>query len=40
VHDLNLAHGLAIQELKKVVTNDPQFSVTLNLHAIRGEGAA
>jgi beta-glucosidase len=38
VHHLNLAHGLAIQELKKVVTNDPQFSVTLNLHAIRGEG--
>ncbi|MGO4689753.1 GH1 family beta-glucosidase [Glaciibacter sp. 2TAF33] len=38
VHHLNLAHGLAIQELKKVVSNDPQFSVTLNLHAIRGEG--
>jgi beta-glucosidase len=38
VHHLNLAHGLAIQELKKVVSNDPQFSVTLNLHALRGDG--
>jgi len=37
-HHLNLAHGLAIQELKKVVTNDPQYSVTLNLHALRGDG--
>jgi beta-glucosidase len=38
VHHLNLAHGLAITELKKVVTNDPDFSITLNLHVIRGEG--
>jgi beta-glucosidase len=37
-HHLNLAHGLAVQALRAVVTNDPQFSVTLNLHAIRGEG--
>ncbi len=37
-HHLNLAHGLAIQSLRSVVTNDPQFSVTLNLHALRGEG--
>jgi beta-glucosidase len=37
-HHLNLAHGLAIQSLKGVVTNDPQYSVTLNLHALRGEG--
>ncbi|TFD79871.1 GH1 family beta-glucosidase [Cryobacterium fucosi] len=38
VHHLILAHGLAITELKKVVTNDPDFSITLNLHVIRGEG--
>jgi beta-glucosidase len=38
VHHLNLAHGLAIQALREVVTNDPKFSVTLNLHALRGDG--
>ena len=38
VHHLNLAHGLAVTELKKVVTNAPDFSITLNLHVIRGEG--
>jgi beta-glucosidase len=38
VHHLNLAHGLALRELRTVVTNDPQFSVTLNLHALRGVG--
>ncbi|TFC35977.1 beta-glucosidase [Cryobacterium sp. MDB1-18-2] len=38
VHHLNLAHGLAIMELRKVVTNDPDFSITLNLHVVRGEG--
>jgi beta-glucosidase len=37
-HHLNLAHGLAIQALRSVVMNDPQFSVTLNLHALRGVG--
>jgi beta-glucosidase len=37
-HHLNLAHGLAIQSLRSVVTNDPQYSVTLNLHALRGDG--
>ncbi len=37
-HHLNLAHGLAVQALRAVVTNDPQFSVTLNLHALRGDG--
>ncbi|GAB3132229.1 GH1 family beta-glucosidase [Marisediminicola antarctica] len=35
VHHLNLAHGLALTELRKVVTNDPDFSVTLNLHVVR-----
>jgi len=38
VHHLNLAHGLALAELRNVVTNDPQYSVTLNLHALRGVG--
>jgi beta-glucosidase len=38
VHHLNLAHGLAIQALKEVVTNDPQYSITLNLHVLRGSG--
>ncbi|UIJ33626.1 GH1 family beta-glucosidase [Allobranchiibius sp. GilTou73] len=37
-HHLNLAHGLAIEQLRAVVTNDPQFSVTLNLHMLRGSG--
>ncbi|UFS57698.1 GH1 family beta-glucosidase [Subtercola endophyticus] len=39
VHHLNLAHGLAIQALRGVVTNDPEYSVTLNLHVVRGESA-
>ena len=38
VHHLNLAHGLAIMALKEVVSNDPDFSITLNLHVLRGEG--
>jgi beta-glucosidase len=38
VHHLNLAHGLALRELRKVTTNDPLYSVTLNLHALRGVG--
>ena len=38
VHHLNLAHGLALTALRDVVTNDPKFSITLNLHVIRGEG--
>ncbi|MEV7232340.1 GH1 family beta-glucosidase [Polymorphospora sp. NPDC051019] len=37
-HHLNLAHGLAIQALRGVVRNDPDFSVTLNLHALRPAG--
>ncbi|MET1043854.1 MAG: GH1 family beta-glucosidase [Microbacteriaceae bacterium] len=37
VHHLNLAHGLALQALRPVVKNDPQFSVTLNVHAFRGD---
>ena len=38
VHHLNLAHGLAISALRKVATNNPSYSVTLNLHALRGVG--
>jgi beta-glucosidase len=37
VHHLNLAHGLAIEALRKVVTNDPEYSITLNLHVLRAE---
>ncbi|HEY9366594.1 MAG TPA: GH1 family beta-glucosidase [Agromyces sp.] len=42
VHHLNLAHGLAIAALRGVVTNDPGYSITLNLHVIRpsGDGGA
>ncbi|NED94615.1 beta-glucosidase [Phytoactinopolyspora alkaliphila] len=37
VHHLNLGHGLAIQQLRDVVTkDDAQFSVTLNFHVLRG----
>jgi len=35
VHHLNLAHGLAIQRLRSVTRNDPEFSVTLNFHSVR-----
>ncbi|HEY0259349.1 MAG TPA: GH1 family beta-glucosidase [Lacisediminihabitans sp.] len=38
VHHLNLAHGLGLSALRAVVSNDPQYSVTLNLHALRGVG--
>ncbi|WP_433509708.1 GH1 family beta-glucosidase [Nonomuraea sp. CA-143628] len=38
VHHLNLAHGLAVQELRQVVTNAPQYAITLNFHVLRGEG--
>ncbi|NDK32200.1 GH1 family beta-glucosidase [Nesterenkonia haasae] len=35
VHHLNLAHGLGTQRLRETVSNDPQFSVTLNFHVVR-----
>ncbi|GAA4415124.1 GH1 family beta-glucosidase [Georgenia halophila] len=38
VHHLNLAHGLGLQALRDVVTGDPDYSATLNLHVIRPEG--
>ncbi|HWM34373.1 MAG TPA: GH1 family beta-glucosidase [Pseudolysinimonas sp.] len=37
VHHLNLAHGLAVPEIRRASTNDPALSITLNLHVIRGE---
>jgi len=36
VHHLNLAHGLAVQEVRRAATSDPDLSVTLNFHVIRG----
>jgi len=35
VHHLNLAHGLGLEALRSVVSNDPQYSVTLNFHVLR-----
>lgn len=35
VHHLNLAHGLAVPEIRRAATNDPDLSITLNLHVIR-----
>jgi beta-glucosidase len=38
VHHLNLAHGLALRELRRVVTRaDAEYSVTLNFHVLRGD---
>ena len=37
VHHLNLAHGLAVQELRREASNDPDVSITLNFHVIRGD---
>ena len=37
-HHLNLGHGLALTELRHVVTKpDAQYSITLNFHSLRGE---
>ncbi|KRF05255.1 beta-glucosidase [Arthrobacter sp. Soil782] len=38
VHHLNLAHGLAVSALREVVTNNPDFAITLNLHVFRPDG--
>ncbi|WP_156762184.1 GH1 family beta-glucosidase [Microbacterium karelineae] len=40
VHHLNLAHGLAVPEIRRAATNDPDVSVTLNFHVARGEDEA
>jgi beta-glucosidase len=40
-HHLNLGHGLALQELRHVVSKpDAQYSITLNFHSLRGEDAS
>ncbi|MDX2376075.1 GH1 family beta-glucosidase [Microbacterium sp. LRZ72] len=36
VHHLNLAHGRAVQALRATSTGDPQYSITLNFHVLRG----
>ncbi|WP_417554477.1 GH1 family beta-glucosidase [Microbacterium sp.] len=38
VHHLNLAHGHALQALRAASTGDPDYSVTLNFHVLRGQG--
>lgn len=38
VHHLNLAHGRALQALRATSTGDPDYSVTLNFHVLRGQG--
>lgn len=38
VHHLNLAHGRAVQALRATSTADPDYSVTLNFHVLRGRG--
>ena len=35
VHHLNLAHGLAVPEIRRAARNEPDVSITLNLHVIR-----
>jgi beta-glucosidase len=38
VHHLNLAHGRAVQALRATSAGDPDYSVTLNFHVLRGQG--
>jgi beta-glucosidase len=35
VHHLNLAHGLAVPEIRRAARNEPDVSITLNFHVIR-----
>jgi len=35
VHHLNLAHGLAVQQIREVLGNSAKTSITLNLHVFR-----
>jgi beta-glucosidase len=37
VHHLNLAHGLAVPEIRRAARNEPDVSVTLNFHVARGD---
>ncbi|WP_169581913.1 MULTISPECIES: GH1 family beta-glucosidase [Microbacterium] len=38
VHHLNLAHGRAVQALRATSSGDPDYSITLNFHVLRGVG--
>jgi beta-glucosidase len=38
VHHLNLAHGRAVQALRETSSGDPDYSITLNFHVLRGLG--
>ena len=38
LHHLNLGHGLAVSEIRRAATNDPDVSITLNFHVLRGGG--
>ena len=35
MHHLNLAHGLAVPEIRRAASNAPQVSATLNFHVVR-----
>jgi beta-glucosidase len=35
MHHLNLAHGMAVPEIRRAARNDPQVSATLNFHVAR-----
>jgi len=37
VHHLNLAHSLAVPEIRRAASNVPEVSATLNFHVIRGD---
>lgn len=37
VHHLNLAHGLAVPQLRRHSSNHPAVSATLNFHVVRGD---
>jgi beta-glucosidase len=36
-HHLNLAHGLAVPEIRRTATNGPDVSIVLNFHVLRGD---
>ena len=38
VHHLNLAHGLAVQQIREVLGDSAKTSITLNLHVFRPDG--
>ncbi|MBO0608467.1 GH1 family beta-glucosidase, partial [Myceligenerans salitolerans] len=40
IHHLNLAHGLAVREIRDVLGADAKVSITLNLHVVRPDDPA